>query len=101
MGGVYVTSLGTDDPGKNPKVQRTEGLQCGTNMPECGEHLGLSDAVVKAVDAVYRARTRQQEAVVNKQDSTPFAKSVLDTREAERRAVRELEGHRKQHGCKA
>ena len=50
----------------------------------CAEKLRLSEAVVKAVSAVYTAKS---------------AKDKDAARTAEREAVKALENHRKMHGC--
>jgi hypothetical protein len=71
-------------------------------VPEaCKERTGLSQAVVDAVAKVYGAKkdydsAKQKRAV----DATPAA-ALQRARDAERLAVRALEDHIKQHGCKA
>lgn len=51
---------------------------------ECPEKLKLSAAVVKAVDAVYNAKSSVEKT---------------KARIAEREAVKALDAHRKEHGC--
>ena len=65
----------------------------------CPVRLELSDAVSKAVEAVYRAKANQVEAVRDEIDSDPATVRLADARTAERNAVKDLDAHRKEHHC--
>jgi hypothetical protein len=70
-------------------------------MPEelCSERVQLSDVVVKAVQAVYTARHEYDLAVKEKHESGHLTIALAQSRTTESGAVKELNAHRKQHGC--
>jgi hypothetical protein len=65
----------------------------------CEERIRLSDAVAKAVQAVYTAKANQDRANREKKDVAPFTELLAQARSAEAAAVRALDEHRKQHQC--
>jgi len=68
----------------------------------CAARVTLSSAIVVAVSNVYRARPDYESAKQKRAANTDALSDVLQrARDAERIAVRELDEHVRQHGCKA
>jgi len=63
------------------------------------ERVKLSDAVTKAVQAVYSAKLEEAKAIKERGSVTSALSLLADARTAERRAVHALDKHRKEHGC--
>jgi hypothetical protein len=67
---------------------------------ECEEQLRLSNAVTKAVKSVYAGKAEYDQAVKEKRATRAAAAALSAARTEERKAVRELDEHRKEHRCK-
>jgi hypothetical protein len=59
----------------------------------------LSQVIAKAVQAVYVAKTKHDQAVKDGRDSTLSVVALAEARKTEREAVKDLEAHRKEHQC--
>ena len=60
---------------------------------------GIGDAVARAIEEVYAAKTAQDRAIKLKQDATQFYRRLADARKAGRIATAALDRHRKEHNC--
>ena len=65
----------------------------------CEEQVRLSQVVAKAVQAVYVAKTKHDQAVKDGRDSTLSMVALGEARKTERETVAALEAHRKEHKC--
>ena len=68
-------------------------------MDQCDEAVRLSEVVIQAVEAVYQARQKKLDAA-EKGDADGFDDLLLSARETARLAVKALDEHRKQCGCR-
>jgi hypothetical protein len=64
----------------------------------CPENRRLAEDVVTAVSEVYTAKASEDQAKKSNEDLSPHA--LVMAWAQERRAVKALDAHKKEHGCK-
>jgi len=65
----------------------------------CVVRTELAAKVAKAVQGIYDAKTDLRRVNGAKLDTAKFVLHLAETRQAERKALSDLDKHRKEHGC--
>ena len=65
----------------------------------CPERLRLFEAVSKAIEAIYSAKSAHEQAILCRTDASALAVTLSDSGKAQNEAISALNTHRKVHGC--